>query len=101
MRKLLCKPTDEVAAEDKNNIIYEIDCSECEAVYSGESKHSLKLLLDEYKRFVGDWDCETNENAKHCWEVEYNFSWDQGIFDRESRLISRKIKETIHFFKNS
>ena len=27
LRKLLCKPTDQVATEDKNNIIYEIDCS--------------------------------------------------------------------------
>ena len=40
--KLLCKPKDRVATEDKNNIVYEIDCSNCEAVYFGESKQSLK-----------------------------------------------------------
>ena len=40
--KLLCKPKDQVATEDKNNIVYEIDCSNCEAVYFGESKRSLK-----------------------------------------------------------
>ena len=33
LRKLLCKPKDRVATEDKNNILYEIDCSNCEAVY--------------------------------------------------------------------
>ena len=37
LRKLLCKPKDQVATEDKNNIVYEIDCSNCEAVYFGES----------------------------------------------------------------
>ena len=42
LRKLLCKPKDRVATEDKNNIVYEIDCSNCEAVYFGESKQSLK-----------------------------------------------------------
>ena len=31
--KLLCKPKDWVATEDKNNLVYEIDCSNCEAVY--------------------------------------------------------------------
>ena len=31
LRKLLCKPKDRVATEDKNNIVYEIDCSNCEA----------------------------------------------------------------------
>ena len=27
LHKLLCKPKDRVATEDKNNIVYEIDCS--------------------------------------------------------------------------
>ena len=35
LRKLLCKPKDRVATEDKNNIVYEIDCSNCQAVYFG------------------------------------------------------------------
>ena len=40
---------------------------------------------------------EKNETAKHCWEVEHSFSWDQRkVVDRESRLIPRKIKETIY-----
>ena len=30
--KLLCKPKDRVATEDKNIIVYEIDCSNCQAV---------------------------------------------------------------------
>ena len=42
LHKLLCKPKDRVAAEGKNNIFYEIDCSNCEAVYFGESKRFLK-----------------------------------------------------------
>ena len=41
MCKLLCKPK-----EDKNNIVYEIDCSNCnKAVYFSESKWSLKSYL--------------------------------------------------------
>ena len=52
LRKLLCKPKDRVATEDKNNIVYEIDCSNCEAVYFGESKRSLKSHSDEHKRSV-------------------------------------------------
>ena len=43
LSKLLCKPKDRVTTEDKNNILYEIDCSNCEAVYFGESKRSLEL----------------------------------------------------------
>ena len=37
----------------------------------------------------------------HCWEADHNFNWDQKeVIDRESRLIPRKIKETIHSLKN-
>ena len=101
LRKLLCKPKDRVATEDKNNIVYEIDCSNCEAVYFGESKRSLKSRSDEHKRSVRNCDCDKNEIAKHCWEADHNFSWDQKkVVDRESRLIPRKIKETIHSLKN-
>ena len=101
LRKLLCKPKDRVATEDKNNIVYEIDCSNCQAAYFGETKRSLKSRSDEHKRSVKNCDCDKNEIAKHCWETDHNFNWDQKkVIDRESRLIPRKIKETIQSLKN-
>ena len=98
----LCKSKDRVATEDKNKIVYEIDCSNCQAVYFGESKQSLKSRSDEHKRSVRNCDSDKNEIVKHCWEADHNFSWDQKkVVDRESRLIPRKIKETIHSLKNT
>ena len=35
--KLLCKPKDQVAIGDKNNIVYETDCNNCGAIDFGES----------------------------------------------------------------
>ena len=66
LRKLLCKPKDSVATEDKNNIVHEIDCSISEAVYFGESKRSLKSRSDKYKRSVKNFDFDKNEIVKHC-----------------------------------
>ena len=101
LRKLLCKPKERVATEEKNNIVYEIDCSNCQALYFGESKQSSKLRSDEHKRSVRNCDCDRNEIAKNCCEADHNSNWDQKkVIDRESRLIPRKIKETIHSFKN-
>ena len=91
-RKLLCKAKGRVVAEDKNNIVYEIDCSNCKAVYFDESKRSLKSR---------NCDCDKNEVAKHCWEADHNFHWNlKKAVDRESMLICRKVKETIHSLKN-
>ena len=100
-RKLFCKPKDQVATEDKKDVVYEIDCSKCQAVYFAESKWSLKSHSDHHKRSARNCDYEKNEISKQCWEADHNFNWDQKkVTDRESRLIPRKIKETIHSLKN-
>ena len=69
--------------------------------YYGESKRSLKSRSDEHKRSVRNFDSDRNEIAKHCWEADHNFNFDQKrVIDSKSRLILRKIKETLHSFKN-
>ena len=78
---------------------HESDCSNFQAVYFSESKRSLKLRSDEHKR--SNCDCDKNGIAKHCWEANRNFDWDQKkVIDRESRLIPRKIKETVLSLNN-
>ena len=63
-----------MATVDKDNIVYEIECSNCQAVYFGKSKRSLKLPSDEHKRSVRNCDCDKNEIAKHCWLANHNFN---------------------------
>ena len=65
LRKLLCKPKDRVATEDNNNIVYEVDCSNCKSVHFSESKRSLISRSDEHKRSVSNCDCDKNEIAKN------------------------------------
>ena len=49
------------------------------------------MRSDEHKRSVRNCDCDKKEIAKHCWEVDQNFNWDQKKgTDRESMLIPRK-----------
>ena len=50
LHKLLWKPKDCIATEYKSDIDYEIDCSNCQAVYFGESKWLLKSRSDEHIR---------------------------------------------------
>ena len=39
-KSVIIQMKDQVATEGKNNIVYEIDCISCEAVYFSESKQS-------------------------------------------------------------
>ena len=45
-------------------MVYEIDYSNCEAIYLLESKQSFKSRSDDQKR------------PKHCWEEDHNFDWE-------------------------
>ena len=48
-----------------------------------------------------NYDCDKNGIAKHCWEADHHFNWDQKkVIGRKNRLIPRKIKETIDSLKN-
>ena len=96
VRKLLCKPKDWLATEDKNNIVYEIDCTNCKSVYFGEFKRSqcsnLNIAFRWAQRFCQELWLKKNEITKHCWEADHNFSLDQKeVVDRESKLIPRKL----------
>ena len=93
LHKLPCKPKDRVATKDKNNIVYEIDCSNCQAVYFGESKRPLKSRSDEHKRSVRNCDCDKNEIVKHCLEADHNFNWDQ------KKVIEESLKNPNHINK--
>ena len=100
MRKLLCKPKDRIGTEEKNNIVYQINCSDYEAVHFGESKRSLKLRSEEHQRSVRNCDCDNNEIVKHCWEPDHNYIWDhKKVVDGESRLIPKKINKNHTFFE--
>ena len=75
--QLLCKPKDQVATEEENNIVCESECSNYEAVYFGKRKRSLKSCSHKHQRSVRSWDSEKNETRKHCWKADYNFTRDQ------------------------
>ena len=79
LRKLLCRPKDRAATEDKNNIVYQIDRSSSEAVYFGESQRSLKRVQINTKDLSGI-ATVIRMKLKHCWEADHNLSWDQKSF---------------------
>ena len=85
-----------ISCNHENDVPSRCNLSNCEAVYFCGSKRSLKSRSDEHKRYVKNYDCDKNEIAKHVWEANHNFNWNQKkVIDRENR-----IKENIHSLKN-
>lgn len=64
---------------------------------SSVNLHSLENRNQMNTDLSKNCDCEKYQIAKHYREEDNNFSWNQkNVVDRESRLLPRKIKETIY-----
>ena len=73
LRSILSKPKDQVNLEDQNNVVYEIPCKDCDAIYIGETKRQFKQRLQEHRRTVRNGDTNKNEIADHSWTNDHEF----------------------------
>ena len=94
LRTLLSHAKDPVPSEQRNNIVYNYDCKDCEAVYFGESKRTIAQRTKEHTRAVRAADTRRYETADHCWKYKHDFDWEnKKIMDYETNTTTRKIKK--------
>ena len=100
LRKILPSPKDLIPTEKKHNIIYKLDCKDCDAVYIGESKRPYQTRIGEHISAVQKADTRRYETADHSWKFNHDFNWTENkILGHELNTTTRKIKETIHSIK--
>ena len=100
LRKILPSPKDPIPTEKKHNMIYKLDCKDCDAVCIGESKRAYQTQIGEHISEVRKADTEQYETADHCWKFSHDFNWTKNkILGHELNTATRKIKETIHSIK--
>ena len=95
----LSNPKDKIEKGKQNNIVYKIPCSDCNAVYIGESKIYFDQRSKEHVRAVKNGDVDKNEIADHSWKLDHKFDWENKIIiDREQkskRLFTLSLTKTI------
>ena len=100
LRSLLSKPKDPVPKEDRNNVIYQLDCKDCEAVYVGETKRTLNIRTNEHISAVKS-ASQRSHTAEHCWKYNHDFDWNnKRVLDFEKNWKTRIIKEAIYSEEN-
>ena len=52
IKNVLVKPKDKVKEIDKCNVVYKVDCTECNVVYIGETGRNLSTRMVEHERDV-------------------------------------------------
>ena len=52
LKQTLIKVKNHVSEEKKKAVVYQVPCKDCQQLYTGESKRTLKVRLAEHKRAV-------------------------------------------------
>ena len=89
-----------IPEEDRNNVIYRLDCKDCEAVYVGETKRTLNIRANEHISAVRS-ACERRHPSEHCWKYNHDFDFNnKKVLDFEKHWKTRIIKEAIYSEEN-
>ena len=96
LRKILSHPKDRIPDDDKSNVIYKINCRDCDASYVGETGRALKTHVSEHHRAVEKMNFSGSALAQHAWENHHHIDWTSTcILGTESHYRSRLSREAI------
>ena len=87
---------DRVSLLDRINVIYKLQCLDCNASYVGETKRSLGTRVHEHSRDSKN-PLKDTPIFRHISELDHNFDFDNpAILDTESNYFKRITSEMIH-----
>ena len=81
----------------ENNVVYKINCNNCDSSYVGQTKRQLFERVDEHQNNINHAPKNHNVITKHILAHGHSIDW-QGvrIVDKESDLDKRLVSESIN-----
>ena len=79
------------------NVVYKIDCKDCDASYVGQTGRCLKTRINEHKNHINRNTTQHSVITQHRIDLGHDFNWDKvHILDKEQILHKRLLSEMIH-----
>ena len=101
VKQLLSRPKDSIKKEKQTGVVYAIPCSDCNAVYVGETGRSLATRTREHQASVRLGQTEKSALAEHATKTGHPIKWSEvAILGKEGRYHQRKWEESWHIAKN-
>lgn len=92
---------DKINKSDNSNVIYQINCNNCNGIYIGTTKQYLKKRIAQHKNSIKN---NTNKTAlsEHALNLFHNFDFNNvKILDKENNENKRYILEMLHIKTNN
>ncbi|KYM94067.1 hypothetical protein ALC62_15328, partial [Cyphomyrmex costatus] len=100
LNKLSCfihSHKDHVSNMKRRNLVYKINCKDCNASYVGQTKRTLKTRITEHKNDIRKSNGNFSVISEHRLNLNHEFDWeDTEIIDSERWFYRRRIAEMLH-----
>jgi len=81
----------------KNNVVYKINCKNCDASYVGQTKRQIRTRIKEHYNNIKTDKSKHSVITEHIINFNHNFDWDNiKIMDTESNYNKRLVSEMLH-----
>jgi len=83
--------------ESNRNVVYKIECKNCNATYVGQTGRKLKTRIQEHRRHINSASDTRSIITDHRLLFNHDFDWENvKILDRECYLGRKLISEMLH-----
>jgi len=97
LNKFIKVHKDRVPTNCKTNVVYKIDCSDCDASYVGQTSRMLKTRISEHRSQINRNYANRSVITNHRLQYNHDFLWDDAeILDETSLYSKRLISEMLH-----
>ncbi|KYN49992.1 hypothetical protein ALC62_00019, partial [Cyphomyrmex costatus] len=88
---------DPMARGKKRNVVYKINCNQCEASYVGQTGRKLDTRISEHKKHINKVSSSHSVITEHRLEFGHDFDWNNcEVLDVERFYNKRLVAEMIH-----
>jgi len=85
-----------------SNVVYKINCLQCDASYVGQTRRFLKSRIDEHRSHIRRNTSQTSVITEHRVNLLHDFDWENvEVLDEEAHYNKRLISEMIFIKKQS
>ncbi|KYN19120.1 hypothetical protein ALC57_08544 [Trachymyrmex cornetzi] len=97
LNKFIRVHKDSLPIESIRNVVYRINCCDCDASYVGQTGRKLKTRISEHRKHINSTTSSKSVITDHRLQCEHDFDWENvEVLDTEGFYNKRLVSEMIH-----
>jgi len=100
LNKIIRRGKDRIDPMSQNDVVYKINCLNCDNSYVGQTKRQLSTRLKEHMSDIKKKNDTLSVISNHRLEYNHDMNWGEAtILDKESSYVKRIVSEMVHIKK--